>query len=95
MYISTVRGVECAEFEQCFDDEKKIRILNGRKEVNSFLNELNSLPKFNGTKTDTDTRAQILIIYPDRTEKICADKFAICRNGACYAMTEKLKTIIW
>ncbi len=95
MTIATRRSVPCSEFEQWFDDEKKIRILKGRKEVNSFLNELNSLPKFNGIKTDTDTRAQILIKYPDRTEKICADKFAICRNGACYAMTEKLKKNIW
>lgn len=93
--ISTIRNVKCAEFEQWFDDEKKIRTLKGRKEVKSFLNELNNLTKFSGTKTDTDTRAQILIKYPDRTEKICADKFAICRDGTCYTMTEKLREVIW
>jgi hypothetical protein len=95
MTTATRTTVPCSEFEQRFDGRKKVRILKGRKEVNSFLNELNNLPKFNGTKTDTDTRAQILIKYPDRTEKICADKFAICRDGTCYTMTEKLKKIVW
>lgn len=93
--ILTRQRVECSEFDESFAGKKKVRVLKDRNKVDSFLNELNNLTKFGGTKTDTDTRAQILIIYPDRTEKICADRFAICRDGTCYTITEKLKGIIW
>ena len=95
MSILTRQRVECSNFDESFAGKKKVRPLKDRNKVDSFLNELNNLTRIDSTKTDTDTRAQILIKYPDRTEKICADKFSICRDGTCYTITEKLREIIW
>lgn len=92
--ISTVARVECSQFENSFDGEKKTRRIANSKAVDNFLNELKNLEKFDG-RTATDTRAQILIKYSDHIDKICADRFSICYNGQCYKITDNLKRKIW
>lgn len=95
MNIMTRSRVECSTFDERFNDEKEFKTLKGKRQVENFLDKLQTLEKFDDSKTDIDTRAQMIIKYSDHEEKICADKFAIYQNGTCYKITDDLKKLIW
>jgi hypothetical protein len=94
MDIMTRRQVDCSEFNQAFsNNRKRTRKIEGQKAAD-FLSEMKSLKVFE-EKTETDTRAVILIKYKDSESIICADRFSVCYNGTCYVLTDKLRRKIW
>ncbi|MGC4021850.1 MAG: hypothetical protein QM734_07835 [Cyclobacteriaceae bacterium] len=94
MDILTRYHVKCSEFEQSFQNDKKLRTLGDQKQIEKFLLELKHLKKMKGNQ-DIDVRAQILIKYKDHVDIMCADKFSIYSNGTRYAISTKMKKLIW
>ena len=95
MDIMTGASIDCSKFEQAFKSNGiRIKKIERRRAVDKFLSEVKLLSVFED-KTDTDTRAIILLKYEDHVDTICADRFSLCSNGTCYALTNKLRRTIW
>lgn len=95
MNIHTRSRVDCSKFHQSFEKRKiKRKIVYKEDEIRDLISELETLEVYSG-RNATDTRAVLLINYPDHAETICADKFSIYKDQTCYKITEKLKKIIW
>jgi len=93
--IETPFRIKCEEFEKFFIDDLDSVSIQDDALIQQFLNELEKLSKADLTKYSLpDTRIKIKLIYEDKINELCADKFVITKQNDTYILSESLKAII-
>ena len=93
--IETPFRIKCEEFEKFFIDDLDSVSIQDDALIQQFLNELEKLSKADLTKYSLpDTRIKIKLIYEDKINELCADKFVITKQNDIYILSESLKAFI-
>lgn len=93
--IETPFRIKCEEFEKFFIDDLDSVSIHDDAQMQQFLNELAKLSMADLTKYSLlDTRIKIKLIYEDKINELCIDRFVITKQNDIYILSESLKTFI-
>jgi hypothetical protein len=94
--IETPFRIKCEEFEKFFAKELDSVSIHYDAPIQQFLSELAKLSKADLAKYSLpDTRIKIKLIYEDKTNELCMDRFVISKQNDLYILSESLKTFIY
>jgi len=93
--IETPFRIKCEEFEKFFIADLDSVSIHNNALIQKFSDELEKLSKADIAKYSLpDTRIKIKLIYEDKINELCADKFVITKQNDIYILSESLKAFI-
>ncbi len=91
--IETPIVVKCDSLLAFFPDDVKRRVISDQDKKNVFQSELSKLKK--EKEGHIDARARIYLIYQNKVDSLCADRFFLRMGDQYYEMSDRMRKLIW